>query len=61
MGSVHELVVALQRALLLTNRIEIRSNCRETIAAYSVDKAAEGIARAYEAALSPSFSVQRRP
>ncbi|MDP9171220.1 MAG: glycosyltransferase family 4 protein [Acidobacteriota bacterium] len=51
-GSASALGAALNRAWALVGRPEIRESCRVRIAAYSVDKAAEGIARAYEAAIA---------
>ncbi len=46
-GSRQSLVWALQRALLLKGRPEIRQKCRQKISRYTVEKAAEGIAEAY--------------
>lgn len=41
------LTLALERALGLVGRAEIRERCREKVAGYTVEKAAEGIAQAY--------------
>jgi glycosyltransferase involved in cell wall biosynthesis len=46
-GSAGSLASALQRAMLLTERPEVRQACRDTVGGYTVDRAAEGIARAY--------------
>ncbi|MBW4646741.1 MAG: glycosyltransferase family 4 protein [Goleter apudmare HA4340-LM2] len=46
-GSVQSLSEAIERSLLLINRDDIRAKCRQQVGAYSVDKAAEGIAKAY--------------
>jgi glycosyltransferase involved in cell wall biosynthesis len=43
------LAEAVQQALPLTNRLEIRNECRARVAQYSVEKAASGIADAYAA------------
>ena len=48
-GSPHALATALERALPLIGRAEVRARCREKVAGYTVERAAEGIARAYEA------------
>jgi len=45
------LAAAISKAWVLTRRPEIRDACREKVANYSVDKAAEGIAKAYEASI----------
>jgi glycosyltransferase involved in cell wall biosynthesis len=45
--SVQGLAEAIERSLSLINRDDIRSKCRQQVSAYSVDKAAEGIAQAY--------------
>ena len=46
-GSVASLVSAISRALALIGRPEIRETCREKVSGYTVEKAAEGIAKAY--------------
>jgi glycosyltransferase involved in cell wall biosynthesis len=46
-GSAESLAAALKRAFALVGRVEIRSRCRERVSGYTVEKAAEGIARAY--------------
>jgi glycosyltransferase involved in cell wall biosynthesis len=51
-GSVAALAGALVRARTLGGQIRTREACRARVAAYSVDKAAEGIAKAYESAIS---------
>lgn len=48
-GSVSSLTKALDRALLLTARPAIRESCRRKVAAYTVERAAAGIAEAYAA------------
>ena len=50
------LVAALERAVALVGRPEIREACRRKVADYSVDRAAAGIADAYHQALA----VERR-
>jgi len=47
-GSCEALAAALQRASVLIGRPETRSFCRDTVSVYSVDRAARGIAEAYE-------------
>jgi glycosyltransferase involved in cell wall biosynthesis len=47
-GSALSLAASLQNAKSLIRREEIRQSCRERVAGYSVDKAADGIAKAYE-------------
>ncbi len=46
-GSARSLALAVQRALTLTGRPEIRESCRQKVSGYTVTQAAEGIARAY--------------
>jgi glycosyltransferase involved in cell wall biosynthesis len=48
-GSSHALAAAVERALPLVGRAEVRARCREKVASYTVERAAEGITRAYEA------------
>src|SRR5206468_4280118 len=50
-GSAQSLAMAIQRALALIGRSEIREKCREKVRGYTVEKAAAGIARAYRAAV----------
>jgi glycosyltransferase involved in cell wall biosynthesis len=45
--SVLSLSEAIKRSLSLIHRYDIRIKCRQKVSAYSIDKAAEGIARAY--------------
>jgi glycosyltransferase involved in cell wall biosynthesis len=47
-GSSESLAAALHRAMGLIGRDEVRDRCREKVAGYTVEKAAEGIAAAYE-------------
>jgi len=51
-GSVASLAAAIERALALIRRPEIRIECRKTADEYSVEKAASGIAAAYRAVTS---------
>jgi glycosyltransferase involved in cell wall biosynthesis len=46
-GSTGSLASALQRAMSLVGHPEVRQGCRDTVGGYTVDRAAEGIARAY--------------
>ena len=46
-GSAESLASALQRAGSLVGRPYVRQVCRDTVSGYTVDRAAEGIARAY--------------
>lgn len=46
-GSVQSLVLVFHRALAHTGRPEIRERCRKKVSDYTVEKAAEGIAKAY--------------
>ncbi len=48
-GSTPSLTAALLRALAMVNRRDVRDACRARVAAYSVDRAAQGIAEAYDA------------
>jgi glycosyltransferase involved in cell wall biosynthesis len=50
--SVESLAGALDRVSALIGRPDVRQACRDRVAAYSIDKAAEGIARAYRAAIA---------
>lgn len=51
-ASVGELGLAIQRALCLTGFGSVREKCREKVGGYSVEKAAEGIAKAYRDVLA---------
>jgi glycosyltransferase involved in cell wall biosynthesis len=51
-GSVGSLAAALRRGLNLVGRAEIREECRSRVSGYTVEKAAEGIARAYRAVVN---------
>jgi glycosyltransferase involved in cell wall biosynthesis len=46
-GSAESLAAAIERALALVGRPEIRERCREKVSGYTVKKAAQGIAQAY--------------
>lgn len=46
-GSADGLEEALQRAFALVNREDVRKQCREKVGGFTLEKAAEGIARAY--------------
>ncbi len=48
-GSAESLAAALERALPLAGRADIRARCREKVSGYTVEKAAEGIAQAFRA------------
>lgn len=50
-GSTEALRAGLKRALHLTGRREIRDECRERVRGYTVEKAAAGIAQAYDSAV----------
>jgi len=50
-GSAQSLASALMRAFPLMGRVEIRKKCREKVAGYTVEKAAQGIAKAYLSAV----------
>lgn len=47
-GEIQSLATTLERALKLIGGQEIRESCRQKIKGYTVEKAAEGIARGYE-------------
>src|SRR5207249_8276448 len=51
-GSVPELTAALLRCCRLTGTRQVRLRCRAKVEGYTIAKAAEGIAAAYEAAVS---------
>ena len=51
-GSPEDLKDGLLRGLTLAGRADVRDRCREKIAAYTVDRAAEGIAHAYQDAVN---------
>jgi glycosyltransferase involved in cell wall biosynthesis len=46
-GSATDLALAIQRSYKLIGQPEVRKWCREKVGGYTVDKAAEGIAKAY--------------
>jgi hypothetical protein len=46
-SSAMSLVAAIQRALLLLDRPEIRQKCRERISTFTIEKAAEEIAKVF--------------
>ena len=46
-GSIESLAGAISRGLLLAGNRDVRDACRRQVAAYSVERAAEGIAAAY--------------
>ena len=48
-GSVSSLAAALESCWPLMGLAGVREDCRRAVSAYTVEKAAEGIARAYEA------------
>lgn len=48
-GSVKSLAAALGRAMRLVGRADVRAQCREKVGGYTIERAAEGIARAYRA------------
>ncbi len=48
-GSTPSLTAALLRALAMVNRGDVRNACRARVADYSVERAARGIAEAYDA------------
>jgi glycosyltransferase involved in cell wall biosynthesis len=48
-GSEASLADTITKALLLTERAEVRAKCREKAGGYSIEKAAEGIAHAFSA------------
>ena len=52
-GSVDSLRIALEKALHLVDHQDIRMQCRQVVSGYTVEKAAEGIAKAY-------YAVQRQ-
>lgn len=58
-GVPESLADALQRAVTLTGRAEIRDACRRKVATYSLDAAASGIARAYRAVAGRTREVVR--
>ncbi len=51
-GSVRDLNRALIRCLTLSDTPEVRRKCREKVSGYSVQQAAEGVAKAYYSAES---------
>jgi glycosyltransferase involved in cell wall biosynthesis len=59
-GSAASLAQAICRALPLTERAETRVKCREKVSAYSVEKAAAGIAQACRGVVRHEQSVLHR-
>jgi glycosyltransferase involved in cell wall biosynthesis len=53
-GSVSDLSHAIRLTLPLIGRQQVRNNCRKRASGYGIDKAAEGIAKAYLSAVAPS-------
>jgi glycosyltransferase involved in cell wall biosynthesis len=51
-GSVQGLAAAIDKASRLTGHGEVRADCREKVSGYSVERAAQGIAEAYESVLN---------
>jgi len=52
-GSTESLAAAIERALALVGRPEIRERCRDKVSGYTVEKAAQGIAQAYWSVVKP--------
>ncbi len=50
-GSARSLAAALLRALPMIDRADVRARCREQVEGYTIERAAEGIAKAYEAVI----------
>ena len=48
-GSAQSLISAIKRSYSLIRRLDVREQCREKVAGYTVSKAAQGIAEAYKA------------
>lgn len=59
-GSMDSLVSTLLDAFALIGRSDIRANCRSVVSGYSVEKAALGIAEAYEKAIAKSEQTEFR-
>lgn len=57
-GSATSLAAAVERAITLIGRPEIRTECRATVGGYSVEKAASGIAQAYRAVTSGAGTLR---
>lgn len=51
-GSIQQLAATLLRAMALVGRVGIREQCRSKVSGYTVENAAEGIARAYRAVVN---------
>ncbi len=51
-GCVESLTSAILRGLRLAGRSDIRNRCRGRVAGYTVERAAEGIARAYQSVVN---------
>jgi glycosyltransferase involved in cell wall biosynthesis len=58
-NSVSSLASALERALPLVRRLDIRERCRTLVSEYSVQQAASGIARAYRDVVESSPVLAR--
>jgi glycosyltransferase involved in cell wall biosynthesis len=56
-GTVSDLATSIAQMLPLTNRADVREKCREKVAGYTVEKAAEGIARAFSGVVPSSAPV----
>jgi len=52
-GSAESLATAIEKALALVGRPEIRQRCRDKVSGYTVEKTAQGIAQAYWAVVKP--------
>jgi glycosyltransferase involved in cell wall biosynthesis len=57
-GSTPSLTAGLLRAIAMVNRGDVRDACRARVADYSVERAARGIAEAYDAM---AYTGQRAP
>lgn len=56
-GSEESLAAAVDKLLPLTDRADTRAQCREKVSGYTVEKAAEGIARAFSAVVGAGRQV----
>ena len=56
-GAVSDLAASIARMFPLTNRADIREKCREKVAGYTVEKAADGIGRAFSGVVPSSAPV----
>jgi glycosyltransferase involved in cell wall biosynthesis len=52
-GSAESLAAAVERALALVGRPEVRERCRDKVSGYTVERAAQGIAQAYWSVVKP--------